>query len=118
MPHSDLYAKLRAEADAEAVPRARPRRLPSRAPDRVSNAPVIDACLPLNALAAVIERDWQPVNYAARPYLDAMHELNDVRDSYGRDSGKSIVLYFLNNARSWRGDTARAVKAELRRRVK
>ena len=39
-------------------------------------------------------------------------------DKYGRDDGKSIVLYFLSNATSWRGDTARRIKAELREMVK
>jgi hypothetical protein len=35
-------------------------------------------------------------------------------DRYGMDSGKSIILYFLANASTWRGDTAKRVKAELK----
>jgi len=34
------------------------------------------------------------------------------------DSGKSIVSYFLANAGQWRGEVAKEVKAELKRRVK
>lgn len=76
---------------------------------------------PLYRLAAIIEEDWSSrgkgVNYAARPYLDAMHTLSSVSDNYYFDSGESIVAYFLANAGTWRGDTAREVKAELKRRL-
>lgn len=73
----------------------------------------------LSAIANVIRRDWgAKVNFAAKPYLSAMASLESVRDSYGYDNGKSIVLYFLSNASAWRGDVAKAVKAELKARVK
>ena len=68
----------------------------------------------LRTIANEIRRDWVKVNYAALPYLQAMANLNTVRDDYGCDSGKSIVLYFLGNATSWRGETARRIKAELK----
>lgn len=68
----------------------------------------------LATIATDIEKNWENVNYAARPYLDAMHCLEGIRDSYGFDSGKSIVLYFLSNASSWRGPEARRIKAELK----
>ena len=74
--------------------------------------------LNIGQLAAVIQLDWVKVNFAAQPYLQAMHSLNTPQDNYGYDSGKSVILYFLNNARQWTGDTAREVKAELKRRVK
>lgn len=61
-----------------------------------------------------IRRNWRPVNYAARPYLDAMASIQRVTDAYGHDSGVSVVSYFLSNASTWRGDTARRVKAELK----
>lgn len=74
----------------------------------------------LNQLASVIKKDWSKqgkgVNFAAKPYLDAMFSLNTVNDNYGLDSGKSIVLYFLSNASTYRGDQAKLVKAELKRR--
>jgi hypothetical protein len=70
---------------------------------------------PLHVIAREIQQDWGPkINYAARPYLNAMRSLSHPSDSYGYDSGKSVVLYFLANAGTWRGETARRVKAELR----
>lgn len=47
---------------------------------------------PIYEIAEEIEKTWPKVNYAARPYLDAMHSLNSIRDSYFFDSGKSVVL--------------------------
>lgn len=76
------------------------------------------SAMSIGELAYVIRRNWKKVHFSAVPYLDAMFDLETVRDNYGQDSGKSIVLYFLGNATSWRGDTARAVKAELKRRCK
>lgn len=68
----------------------------------------------LSSIARDIVKDWPKVNYAAKPYLCAMQTMGDIRDSYGYDSGKSIVLYFLSNASSWRGETAKRIKAELK----
>lgn len=67
----------------------------------------------ISEIARDIRKDWKKVNYAAVPYLEAMDDLDSIRDNYGSDSGRSIVLYFLNNARSWTGPTAKAIKAEL-----
>lgn len=72
----------------------------------------------LHDLAREIRRDWKNVNYAARPYLDAMAGLVEITGSYGHDSGTSIVRYFLANATGWRGQKAREIKAELKRRLK
>ena len=72
---------------------------------------------PLSVIAREIRADWKNVNYAAKPYLDAMATMGDVRENYYFDSGSSVVLYFLANANSWRGETARRVKAELRKMV-
>jgi hypothetical protein len=73
---------------------------------------------PLYEIAAEIRKDWKPVNYAAKPYLDAMQSLNSIKDNYIMDSGKSIVLYFLSNASTWRGETAKRIKAELKQMCK
>lgn len=73
---------------------------------------------PLYEIAADIRKDWgAKVNFAAKPYLNAMASLNSIEDNYGWDSGKSIVLYFLSNASSWRGETAKAIKKELKSMV-
>ena len=72
----------------------------------------------LRVIAREILADWKKVNYAAAPYLDAMATLDSVSSYYGYDHGTGIVRYFLINAGSWRGDTARRVKLELRGMVK
>jgi len=72
----------------------------------------------LAEISAIIRKDWKSVNYAAKPYLDAMASLASVNSSFGYDTGKSIVLYFLSNASAWRGDVAREVKKELKNRCK
>ena len=69
---------------------------------------------PLSAIANEIRNDWKNVYFGAVPYLDAMRTLNSINDNYYMDSAKSIVLYFLSNASSWRGDCAKRVKAELK----
>lgn len=72
----------------------------------------------LNEIANLIYSTWKKVNPAAKPYLEAMVTLTNISDNYYLDSGKSIVAYFLSNAGSYRGDTARAVKNELVKRLK
>lgn len=73
----------------------------------------------INELADVIYESWgSNVNFAAKPYLDAMASLEKVDDMYGNDSASEILQYFLINARQWRGETARAVKKEIKDRLK
>ncbi len=73
---------------------------------------------PLYEIAADIRKDWgAKVNFAAKPYLDAMASLTSVNDNYGWDSGSTIVRYFLSNASSWRGETAKTIKKELKAMV-
>lgn len=69
---------------------------------------------PLNVIAREIKKDWQKMYFGAVPYWEAMTTLNSIKDNYGMDSGKSIVLYFLSNASGWRGEVAKRVKAELK----
>jgi hypothetical protein len=73
---------------------------------------------PLATIAREIRADWKNVNYAAKPYLDAMASLNSINDSYHYDSARGVVLYFLSNASAWRGDTAKRVKLELKAMAK
>lgn len=72
---------------------------------------------PLFTIAKEIKQDWKNLSPTAKPYLDAMSELTNVNDRYYNDSAKSIVLYFLSNASSWRGDNAKRIKAELKKMV-
>ena len=45
-----------------------------------------------------------------------MATMESIEDKYFYDDGDDIVIYFLANAQTWRGDTARNVKKELNRR--
>lgn len=76
----------------------------------------------LSSIAAEIKRDWSKakggIYFGAVPYLDAMSTMESIDDKYGYDSGESIVVYFLGNARTWKGETAKRVKAELNAMVK
>lgn len=72
---------------------------------------------PLSQLADLVRRDWKNVSPYALPYLKAMLTLPSIDTAYYNDSGKSVVLYFLSNAAGWRGDVAKLVKAELKRRA-
>ena len=68
----------------------------------------------LKDIANEIAADWKKPHFGAVPYLDAMKTLDSINDNYFFDSGKSIVLYFLANAGTWRGETARRIKKELK----
>jgi len=85
--------------------------------DSVPAVPGIEK-LTLAAIASVIRRNWRPVYFGAKPYLDAMGSLHSVNDNFGCDPGREIVNYFLANAQTWKGRVAKAVKAELNKRVK
>jgi hypothetical protein len=73
---------------------------------------------PLHEIASDIRKDWKPVNYAAKPYLEAMAQLSSVNDRYYFEDGKTQVIYFLSNASTWRGEVAKAIKVELKSMVK
>lgn len=68
-------------------------------------------------IATEIVNDWK-VNFAAKPYLDAMLSLKTIEDKYYFDDARSIITYFLSNASSWRGEKAKAIKAELKGMLK
>ena len=68
----------------------------------------------LREIAREIKREWAKPYFGAVPYLNAMASMNSVDQNYYGDSGKSVVAYFLANAGTWRGDTAKRVKAELK----
>jgi hypothetical protein len=73
---------------------------------------------PLSEIAREIRKDWQKPYFGAVPYLDAMSTLNSINDNYIMDSGKSIVIYFLANAQTWKGEKAREIKKELNAMLK
>lgn len=69
-------------------------------------------------IAREIQQDWQKVNYAALPYLNAMMELSTIADMYYEDNARSIILYFLSNSGTWKGENAKRIKAELKGMIK
>lgn len=78
---------------------------------------------PIHQIAKEIEADWKKtsksgVYFGAVPYLDAMKQLVKPTDNYGQDRASMIVNYFLANAQTYRGEKAKALKAELKALVK
>jgi len=73
---------------------------------------------PLWEIAREIKRDWRKVYFGAVPYLDALSGLESITDSFGYDSGSSIVRYFLANSSTWKGETAKRIKTELKNLLK
>lgn len=69
---------------------------------------------PLSTIAREIRANWPKPYFGAVPYISAMQSLDQITDRYIEDSAKSIVLYFLSNAATWRGDAAKRIKAELK----
>lgn len=86
---------------------------------------VVDySAMTIAELAVAIHNNWEKLprrglsNHPAGAYLEPMMSLEKISDTYGWDSGDMIVRYFLSNATAWRGDVAKAIKAELKRRLK
>ena len=73
---------------------------------------------PINQIAQDIRKEWKNVNYAAKPYLFAMFELTDKNSRCGYDNANSIILYFLSNASTFRGQRAKDLKNELKQHIK
>ena len=69
---------------------------------------------PLYLIAREIRADWIKPSFYALPYIDAMATLDDIDGAFYFDSARDIVTRFLCNCSSWRGETARRIKAELK----
>ena len=65
-------------------------------------------------VAKDIGKDWKNVGVYAAPYLSAMREVCVPTDKYIHDDARSIVLYFLSNASTYRGENAKLYKRELK----
>lgn len=72
----------------------------------------------ISTIAHEIEKRWQKVHFSAAPYLSAMKTLTSIDDRYGFDDARSIILYFLGNASTFRGEDARRLKQELKTIIK
>lgn len=69
---------------------------------------------PIAEIACEIARIWTKPYFGALPYIRAMQSLVTIHDACGHDDAKTIILYFLANAKTWRGEDARRIKAELK----
>lgn len=69
---------------------------------------------PIYQIAQEIKDDWKNIPIYAKAYLDPMFHLNKITDHYFLDDAKGIILYFLSNAQTWKGETAKRIKAELK----
>jgi hypothetical protein len=76
----------------------------------------------LHQIGREINDDWRLIGKGvspyARPYLDALLTLESIDDNYYLDSADSVVRYFLANASTYRGEKAKALKAELKAMLK
>jgi hypothetical protein len=79
---------------------------------------------PLYEIATEIKKDWRAtakdgrIYFGAVPYLDAMQSLDSINDNYIMDNGRSIVVYFLANASTYKGAKAKELKDELKAMLK
>jgi hypothetical protein len=72
----------------------------------------------VHEIAKEIKSVWTNVHYTAKPYLVAMTQMVTVNSNFYHDTGRGVILRFLSNAQSWRGDDARRIKKELRDMLK
>ena len=70
---------------------------------------------PLYEIASEIRKDWKPVHPYAVPYVNAMSTIDSINDNYLFETAKEQVVRFLCNAGTWRGETAKRVKLELKK---
>ena len=106
------------KAQAEKLPEKVKREIIKKKKKSKISEELSEAHRPLWQIAQEIRQDWKKVNFAAKPYLDAMLQLDKITDMFMFDSAKSVVLYFLSNAGTWKGDKAKKIKAELKSMIK
>lgn len=72
----------------------------------------------IRLIASEISKAWPKPYFGAVPYLDAMRSLDKITDIYICEDARSIILYFLSNASTFRGEAAKRLKAELKALLK
>lgn len=74
----------------------------------------------LSEIAQEIKQDYESQGkepyFGMVPYLNAMLAIHssDPNARYLYEDASTIVAYFLANARTWKGETARRIKQELK----
>ena len=75
----------------------------------------IESHRPIHVIAYEIHRDWgEKIYFGAKPHLNALMHLDKRSDYYGVERAEMLIAYFLSNASTWRGETARRIKLELK----
>ena len=73
---------------------------------------------PIYEIANDIIRDHKEqgrsLYFGAVPYVEAMQYLDKVTDYFGEDDAVSVLTYAVSNLGTWKGETARAVKKEIK----
>ena len=64
-----------------------------------------------------INRLWTKPYFGAVPYIQALRACSDWKSNYIADTVKSVALYFLSNAQTWRGSDAKRIKAEIKQAI-
>lgn len=72
----------------------------------------------ISQIALDIQRCWPKPSYTAAPYITAMRTLDKVEDFFMHDSARDILLRFLSNAGTWKGEDAKRIKAEIKEMLK
>ena len=72
----------------------------------------------ISSIARDIKRVWVKPYFGAKPYLDAMMSLDSINGRFYEDSAESVVMYFLANASTFRGNDAKVLKLELKNLLK
>ena len=70
----------------------------------------------LSEIAKDILQHWKNPYFGAKPYIQAMLLINSAEPDalYLSETAEDIVIYFLANATTFRGEDARRIKAELK----
>lgn len=63
-------------------------------------------------IVADYNRNGKPVYWSAKPYVDAMLSLDSWDESFYSDDALTCAVYAFSNLSTWRGEEARAIKAE------
>ena len=69
-------------------------------------------------LVAAIRADWKSPYFGAVPYLEALEGLDSWDQTFGCEDARFLGMYLLGNLRTYKGDTARQVKAILKQVTK
>jgi hypothetical protein len=73
---------------------------------------------PLYEVAREIRKDWVNMPNYAMAHFEAFENANSINEMFFMDSVKSEVLYFLGSTQTWKGETAKRIKLELKAMVK